>query len=143
MTIHVYHGPNLNKLQDRSSEQYGTVDLADINDQLQELADELGLQLEIRQTNSEGTLVDWIQEADKDGLALNAGGYTHTSVAIRDAIDLVEYPVIEVHLSNIHAREPFRRESRISAVCEGQVSGLGVDSYRLAIRALARRVSGD
>lgn len=139
MDIHVYHGPNLNKLSDRDSGHYGQRSLDQINSELGELADQLDVELDTRQTNSEGTLVEWIQATDKNGLVLNAGGYTHTSVAIRDAIDLVDYPVIEVHLSNIHGREAFRRQSKLAPVCAGQISGLGVDSYRLALRSLVRR----
>lgn len=138
MLIHVYHGPNLNKLGDRPSDQYGDQTLEEINSDLADLASTLEVEIETRQSNSEGELVDWIQESDKDGLVLNAGAYTHTSVAIRDAIELVDYPVIEVHLSNIHNRESFRRDSLLAPVCLGQVSGLGVDSYRTALRALAR-----
>ena len=136
MIVHVYHGPNLNRLGSRDADHYGSVTLEGINKELRVLADDLGIEVECRQSNSEGTLVDWIQSEDKDGIVLNAAAYTHTSVALRDAIDLVDYPTVEVHLSNIHSREPFRRESRLAPVCLGQVSGFGPDSYRLGLRAV-------
>lgn len=136
MNIHVYHGPNLNRLESRDSEEYGSVTLDGINGELRALGDELGVEVDCRQSNSEGTLVDWVQSEEKDGLVLNAAAYTHTSVALRDAVDLVEYPTVEVHLSNIHAREVFRSESRLAPVCLGQVSGFGPASYRLGLRAV-------
>lgn len=136
MLIHVYHGPNLNCLGSRDENHYDTVSLEDINDRLWRLADKLDVDLTCRQTNSEGKLIDWIQESEKDGLVLNPGGYTHTSVALRDAIELVEYPTVEVHLSNIHARESFRRQSRTASACVGQISGFGSDSYSLGLRAV-------
>lgn len=136
MIVHVYHGPNLNRLGSRDDSHYGSVSLEDINGDLRSLGDELGVDVECRQSNEEGTLVDWVQSEEKDGLVLNAAGYTHTSVALRDAVDLVDYPTVEVHLSNIHAREAFRRESRLAPVCLGQVSGFGPASYRLGLRAV-------
>lgn len=138
MDLHVYHGPNLNKLGQRSDQAYGSDTIEDINQQIRNLADELGVGLEIKQSNHEGEIVDWIQDGEKDGLVINAGAYTHTSVALRDAIALVNYPVVEVHLSNIYDREDFRATSRIAPVCVGQISGFGSDSYRLGLRALHR-----
>jgi 3-dehydroquinate dehydratase-2 len=136
MIIHVYHGPNLNRLETRDTGHYGSATLDGINKELRVLAEELDVKVECRQSNSEGTLVDWVQAEDKDGLVLNAAAYTHTSVALRDAIHLVDYPTVEVHLSNIHTREEFRRESYLAPVCLGQVSGFGPESYRLGLRAV-------
>lgn len=117
---------------------YGTVDLASIDAQLAELASELGATVHCRQSNHEGQLVDWIQEAREgfDGILLNAAAYTHTSVAIRDAIAAVEPPCIEVHLSNTQAREPFRHRSWVAPVCVGVVAGFGPASYALGLRGL-------
>lgn len=140
MEVHVYHGPNLNRLDDRDETHYGPVDLEGINESLHELAGELDVDLVCRQTNHEGELVEWVQAGDKDGLVLNAAAYTHTSVALRDAIDLVDYPVVEVHLSNLEKRESFRRESMIGAVCVGRVAGFRGDSYRLGLRAVVRHL---
>lgn len=136
MEIHVYHGPNLNRLESRSSEHYGRMKLETINNLLEEWAQELGVDVLSRQSNSEGELVEWIQADNKDGLVLNPAGYTHTSVAIRDAVELVDYPVVEVHLSNLYSRETFRRESRIAGVCVGHISGFGPYSYNLGLRAV-------
>ncbi len=136
MEIHVYHGPNLNCLERRDSSQYGTTNLTTLNESLVKLGEQLDVEVVTRQSNAEAQLVDWIQELDKDGLVLNPAAFTHTSVALRDAIELVEYPVVEVHLSNIQAREQFRRESLTSAVCLGQISGFGVRSYQLGLRAV-------
>ena len=141
MNIHVYHGPNLNLLGQRDQQQYGDQTLESINEQLRTLAEELGIEVNVRQTNGEGELIDWIQQQDKDGLVLNAAAYTHTSVALRDAIEAVNYPVVEVHLSNIHAREKFRKRSRIAPVCVGQICGLGPDSYLLGLRAIYRKIA--
>lgn len=142
MEIHVFHGPNLNLLGQRDSAHYGNLTLNQLDSELMNLAGDLGIELEARQTNSESTLVTWIQESKADGILLNAGGYTHTSVAIRDAISAHDAPVLEIHLSNIHARESFRRESLIAPVCEGQIAGLGPDSYRMGVRSLHRSLSG-
>ncbi len=138
MLIHVYHGPNLNCLGERDENHYGSRDLEDINKNLRTLAEKLDVELKTRQSNHEGELIERIQDESKDGLVLNAAGYTHTSVALRDAVDLVTYPTVEVHLSNVHARESFRHESLLAPVCVGQISGFGVDSYRLGLRAVVR-----
>lgn len=136
--ITVIHGPNLNLLGRREPDVYGVATLDDINGQLLELAGELGQELRIMQSNSEGELVSAIQDAGSwaDGLIINAGAYTHTSLAIADAIQGVRLPAIEVHLSNIYARESFRHHSFLSRVCIGQICGLGAHSYLLALRAM-------
>jgi len=135
--ILLLNGPNLNLLGTRQPEIYGRDTLASIEASVQERARTLGVTVEFRQTNDEGQLVTWIQQAKGSvrAIALNAAAYTHTSVAIRDAISAVELPVIEVHLSNIHARETFRHHSMIAPVCRGQVSGFGAFSYILALEA--------
>ncbi|MCB9592833.1 MAG: type II 3-dehydroquinate dehydratase [Sandaracinaceae bacterium] len=138
LRILVLHGPNLNLLGEREPEIYGSADLDTIEADLSSLGFELGALVASRQSNHEGQLVEWIQEArqDWDGILLNAAGYTHTSVAIRDAISAAEKPCIEVHLSNVHAREPFRHRSMIAAVCVGVVLGFGPNSYALGLRGL-------
>jgi 3-dehydroquinate dehydratase-2 len=137
--IFVLNGPNLNMLGKREPGIYGAKTLGDIEADCRAAAKKLGLALDFRQTNIEGVLVDWIQEAgDKaDGIVINPGAYTHTSVALQDAIRAAGKPVIEVHLSNIFAREPFRHHSYVSPVAAGVICGLGPHGYVLALEALA------
>ena len=138
--ILVLHGPNLNLLGVREKDVYGTVSLDSINAELQKLAGELKLELNIRQSNHEGELVEAIQSAQgkADVIIINPAAYTHTSVAIRDAIAAVSLPTIEVHLSNIYRREEFRHHSMVAPVAHGQISGFGADSYALALHAAAK-----
>ena len=136
--IRVLNGPNLNLLGTREPATYGSATLADIEAGLRALAGAHGVALEFAQTNQEGDLVTWIQEAGRAGepVILNAGAYTHTSIALRDAISGTGASVIEVHLSNTHAREPFRHRSLIAPVARGVITGFGALSYELALRAL-------
>lgn len=139
MKILVLHGPNLNLLGTREPEIYGSLTLDEINANLIELGKALGAEVKCQQSNHEGALIDALHEARvwANGVIFNPGGYTHTSVALRDAIIAIGIPVIEVHLSNVYAREEFRYKSLISAVCRGKIIGLGWKSYALAMRALA------
>ncbi|ALA58492.1 type II 3-dehydroquinate dehydratase [Nitrospira moscoviensis] len=141
----VLHGPNLNLLGNREPSIYGKTSLDAIDAALAELGDELGIQLDIRQSNLEGELVTWIQEARTgyDGIVINPAAYTHTSVAIRDALAAVDLPTIEVHLSNIHRREEFRRHSYISGVALAQISGFGPTGYLLALRGLHEHLASN
>ena len=143
-SAYVLNGPNLNLLGTREPEIYGETTLADVERSCLEVANELGWTLEFRQTNREGELVEWIQEAgraqsagDAAGVVLNAAAYTHTSVALHDAIVGSGTRVIELHISNVHRREPFRHHSYVSPVAAGIIIGLGVAGYPLALRALA------
>jgi 3-dehydroquinate dehydratase-2 len=140
-TIHLLNGPNLNLLGIREPATYGSATLGDIEAGLRALAGAHGVTLLCRQSNQEGDLVTWIQAAGQAGepVILNAGAYTHTSIAIRDAIAGTGAEVIEVHLSNVHAREPFRHRSMIAAVAKGVIAGFGPLSYELALRALIGR----
>ena len=140
-TVFVLNGPNLNLLGTREPEIYGTTTLEDIGAMLADRAGELGLAIDMRQSNHEGHLVDWIHEAAASGaraVLLNAGAYTHTSVALHDAIKSVKVPVIEVHLSNPHTRESFRHKSYVGMAAKATVAGFGAQSYVLALEAAAR-----
>ena len=142
MKILVIHGPNLNLLGDREPEKYGKRTLNDINAAIKKLAGELGAEVEFFQSNCEGELVTKIQEVKQnfDGILINPAAYTHTSIVLRDAILAVTKPCIEVHLSNIYTREEFRHHSYIAPVCVGQISGFGLDSYLLGLRAIVNHL---
>ncbi len=139
MKILILHGPNLNLLGAREPGVYGSLTLDEIDARLVDLGKSLGAEVTCRQSNHEGELLDALHEARSwaDGVIFNPGGYTHTSVALRDAIAAIGIPVIEVHLSNVYAREEFRHKSLLSAVCRGKISGLGWHSYTLGLRGLA------
>jgi 3-dehydroquinate dehydratase-2 len=143
MKILILHGPNLNLLGTREPEIYGSLTLADIDIKLVELATAVHAELVCKQSNHEGDLVDALQDARSwaDGAVFNPGAYTHTSIALRDAISAIGIPVVEVHLSNVYAREEFRHVSMISAVCKGKVVGFGWRSYSLGLRALVEILS--
>ena len=142
MKILVLNGPNLNRLGKRQPEIYGSVTLADVEKQLCERGSELGLEVECRQSNHEGELVDWIQEARTShaGVLINPAAYSHTSIAIRDALAAIDRPIAEVHISNIHRREAFRHHSHVSAVADVVIAGAGVQGYALAVDWLAAAV---
>ncbi len=139
MKILVINGVNMNMLGIREPEKYGKLTLKDLEKDLYAYSFELGLDIETYQSNYEGEIVEKIQEARNnfDGIVINAAAYTHTSVAIRDAIAAVEIPTVEVHMTNIHAREEFRRNSLIAPVCKGQIAGFGAESYKLALKGLS------
>lgn len=139
MRVLIIHGPNLNLLGEREPAVYGSQTLADIDGEVAALARELAIEVQSMQHNSEGAIIDALHAARKnyDAVLLNPGAYTHYSYAIADAIAAISIPVIEVHLSNIHAREPFRRTSVVAPVCAGSVGGFGKNSYLLALRAAA------
>jgi len=141
-SLWVLHGPNLDRLGRREPEVYGRQTLAEVDAACADLAASLGFALEAHQSAHEGALIGWLHEAadaGAAGVAINPGGYTHTSVALRDAIAGIDVPVVEVHLSNVHAREPFRHVSLTAAVCVGTIAGLGVEGYLAALRYLAAR----
>lgn len=137
MNILFLNGPNLNLLGQRQPEIYGHTTLADIEARLRDMAAKAGVSMDFRQTNHEGELVTWVQEARGkfSVIVVNAAAYTHTSIALRDAIAAVGVPTIEIHLSNIHAREEFRHASMIAAVCQGQIAGFGEHSYYLGFQS--------
>lgn len=144
MKILVLHGPNLNLLGTREPEVYGHLTLEEINRRLVELGRSLGAEVICQQSNHEGALIDALHEARSwaDGVVFNPGGYTHTSVALRDAVAAIGIPVVEVHLSNVYAREAFRHQSLLSAVCRGKVVGFGWQSYALGLRGLVDLLNG-
>lgn len=137
MQVLVLNGPNLNLLGKRQPEIYGSLSLSEIEQQVRTLAKELGIEIDFRQSNSEAELIDWIHDsAGKFGaLVINPAAYTHTSLALRDAISAVGIPTVEIHISNIHRREPFRHHSYIAEVAVGQITGFGATSYLLGLRA--------
>jgi 3-dehydroquinate dehydratase-2 len=141
MKILVLHGPNLNLLGTREPEIYGSMTLGEIDAKLVELGKSLGAEVKCLQSNHEGGLIDALHDARTwaNGVVFNPGGFTHTSVALRDAISAIGIPVVEVHLSNVYAREEFRHHSMISAVCKGKVIGFGWKSYALGLRAIAEQ----
>jgi 3-dehydroquinate dehydratase-2 len=143
--IYILNGPNLNLLGHRELDIYGAAKLADIHQRLEPCATSLGLTIDFRQSNHEGVLIDWIQEAREKASALiiNAGGLTHTSIPLLDALLALPVPIIEVHLSNIYRREPFRHQSYISKAATGVICGLGPKGYELALDALAARLHSE
>lgn len=141
MRVLVIHGPNLNMLGKREPEVYGTLSLGEINRRIKEIAAKIGMKISILQSNSEGEIIDAIHKSGYDALIINPAAYTHTSIAIRDAIASVAKPTIEVHISNVYKREEFRRRSYISEVAQGQIAGFGAESYVLALHALKNILS--
>ncbi len=134
--ILVLHGPNLNLLGERQPAIYGAHSLNDVDSAIKTCASELGVEVTCRQSNHEGELIDWLHAGDFAGVVLNGAAYSHTSVALRDAVAAIAQPVVEVHISNVHKREPFRHVSLLSAVCIGCVAGFGRTSYTLGLRAV-------
>jgi 3-dehydroquinate dehydratase-2 len=145
MKVLVLHGINLNMFGKRDPKQYGTVTLDQINEQLRALGDELGVSVETFQTNFEGAMCERIHQAHAeqvDAVVINAGAWTHYSYGIRDALAILACPIVEVHMSNIHAREPFRHQSVIADIARGQIAGFGVDSYLLGLRTAVGHARG-
>lgn len=144
-TVFILNGPNLNLLGTREPEIYGRQTLGEIEASAKERAKALSLAVDFRQTNHEGALIDWVQEARKSaaGLILNPGAFTHTSIALHDALKALDKPKIELHLSNTHAREPFRRISHVSPAVDAVIMGLGADGYALALDAMKRLIDKD
>jgi len=137
--VYVLNGPNLNLLGQRQPEVYGRETLADVEAACGRLAGELGLEIRFRQSNHEGVLIDWIHEArgEASGIVINPGAFTHTSIAILDALNAFDGPVLEVHISNVHKRESFRHHSYVSLRAEGVIAGFGTEGYLLALRRMA------
>ncbi len=144
MKILIINGVNMNMLGVREPEKYGSMTLKDLEKELYAFSFELGIDIETFQSNFEGEIVEKIQQAKDNfnGIVINAAAYTHTSVAIRDALAAVNIPTVEVHMTNIHAREDFRQKSLIAPICKGQISGFGTESYKLALRALIYLLNG-
>ena len=142
--VYVLNGPNLNLLGQRQPEVYGRETLADVEAACGRLAGELGLEIRFRQSNHEGVLIDWIHEARSEGagIVINPGAFTHTSVAILDALNAFDGPVLEVHISNVHKRESFRHQSYVSLRAEGVIAGFGTEGYLLALRRMATLLGG-
>ncbi len=142
-SVHILNGPNLNRLGRREPDKYGTATLADIETLCRTVGAELGFEIVFRQSNYEGELVGWIQEAGDvaQGLIINPAAYTHTSIAVHDAIRTIDLPVIELHLSNVFAREEFRHHSYVSPVAHGVICGFGANGYKLALTALSDLVN--
>ncbi len=140
--VYVLNGPNLNLLGKRQPQIYGYETLADVEQDCRKLAEELNLELRFHQSNREHEIIDWIHEAREiaGGLAINPAAFTHTSVAILDALNTCEFPIIEVHISNVHKREAFRHHSYVSLVASGVIAGFGTQGYQLALRRLARLI---
>jgi 3-dehydroquinate dehydratase-2 len=140
MKIYVLNGPNLNLLGERQPEVYGKTTLAEVEEACRKKAADLGIDVEFRQTNSEAELIDWLHEAKSEakGVVMNPAALTHYSLSLREAVSAIEIPVVELHISNIYAREPWRAKSVVSAVARGVVAGLGVRGYELAIESLVK-----
>ncbi len=145
MKIFVINGVNMNMLGIREPEKYGTMTLKDLEKSLYAFSFELGIDIDVYQSNHEGEIVEKIHSAynNADGILINAGAYTHTSLAIRDAIAAVNIPTVEIHITNIHAREDFRHKSLIAPVCMAQISGFGTDSYKLGLKGLVDFLKSD
>lgn len=143
-TVHIINGPNINMTGLRDQAHYGSQTYSQLSDSLSQHAETLGLKTHIRQSNYEGELVTWIHEIAQaeEPLILNAGAYTHTSIAVYDALTLMRTPVVEVHMSNIHAREEFRHRSYVSLAAKGIIAGFGADSYKLALQWVANHLEG-
>lgn len=144
MKILIINGPNLQLLGTRKTDVYGDMTLGDVEKQLNSVAESIGIDLEFYQSNHEGDIVDRIAltlDEAVEGIVINPAAYTHTSIAIRDAVEAVQIPVIEVHISNIHSREKFRKYSMTAPVCLGQICGLGIEGYEWAMRALVRHLN--
>jgi 3-dehydroquinate dehydratase-2 len=141
--VYVLNGPNLNLLGKRQPEIYGYETLADVEAECRRVAGELGLAIEFRQTNAESQLIDWIHEASEraSGIVINPAAFSHTSVAVLDALNTCEFPILEVHISNIHQREEFRRHSFVTRVAAGVICGFGTQGYPFAIQRLARLIA--